>query len=407
VSNGEERLTIRTLVDEDLIGLTKLMAAAFLLDHTAGFHAYEQSVFEPSRSHGVFDDGTLVGTGQMLTRRMTLPGTGPSPIAAITSISVAPDHRRRGILSMIMREQLDTLHAGGEPLAMLWASEGGIYGRFGYGLASDFVRYRVPKGTPFRRGIELSTDRVRELPREQAMPLLRDIYRKVVPTRVGLLERTDGSWEFHLVDSENLRNGMSALRFAVHPEGFAVYRVRAGWEDRGPIAELVVVDLIATNPAAHATLLRYVLDMDLVGEVVLRLPVDEPIIHQLANPRAAMRAMIEGLWVRLVDLDQALPTRTYAIPLDVVLEVSDPVCPWNAGRWRMTVDDGGRARVRRDDAPADLTLGIDDLGAVFLGGTRLTTLAAAGRVREARPGVVARTSLAFLHSSEPACTEQF
>jgi predicted acetyltransferase len=405
--DGNQRLTIRTLTEADLDEFTRVLAAAFLIDRDDDFLAFERAVFEPSRAHGVFDGGTMIGSGEMLTRRITLPGTGPTPVAAITAVGVAPGHRRRGVLSMIMREQLTTMHDRGEAISILWASEGAIYGRFGYGLASDYVRYAVPAGSPFRPGVDVGGDRVRELPKKAAEPVLREIYRTIVPNRVGLLERTDGSWAYHLTDTEIRRKSFGTLRFAIHPQGYAAYRVRQGWQDRGPSSELIVHELIAANPTAYAALFRYLLDVDLISEVQLHQPTDDPVIHLLADPRAALRTMVEGLWVRLVDLDRALESRTYSVPLDVVLEVTDPFCPWNAGGWRLVVDSDGRARVRRDAGPADVTLGIDDLSAVFLGGTRLTTLAAAGRVRESRPGVVARMTLAFLHDGAPACTEQF
>jgi predicted acetyltransferase len=406
-SDGDQRLTIRTLTDADLNEFSALLTTAFLTDPTEDYLAYEKSVYEPNRSHGVFDGGTMIGCGELLTRTITLPGTGPSPVACVTSIGVAPGQRRRGVLSMVMRAQLGMLHEGGEPLLALWASEGGIYGRFGYGLATQVTRYKVPKGTAFRDGLDLGQDRVTEVSRDAALPVIRDLYDKVAPTRVGMLGRTDGSWTFHLLDKDFTRRGQTAFRFAMHPEGYAIYRARLSWEDRGPNSELTVHELVAATPRAYAALCRYLLDVDLVGEVVLRRPVDEPLVALLADPRAALRSVFDGLWVRLVDVDRGLMARHYAVPLDVVLEVSDAVCPWNAGRWRLVAGADGHAEVSRTSADADLALGVDDLGAVFLGGTRLTTLAAAGRVLELRPGAVARTALAFLHDQEPGCVEMF
>lgn len=406
-SDGDQHFTIRTLTDSDLTEFSQLVSAAFLTDHNEDQFNYEKSVYEPRRAHGVFDGSTMIGSGQLLSRTMTLPGTGPTPVAGVTSIAVAPGQRRRGVLSTVMRAQLTMLHEGAEPLAILWASEGAIYGRFGYGVASQWTRYHVPRGSAFRDGVDVGHDRVTEVSRDEALPVIRDLYDKVAPTQVGMLGRTDSSWTFHLTDTDFTRRGQTAYRFAVHPEGYAIYRVRFNWEDRGPRSELNVYELVANTPRAYAALCRYLLDFDLIGEMVLRRPVDEPIVHLLADPRAALRSVFDALWVRLVDVDRALPARTYAVPLDVVLEVHDPFCPWNAGRWRLVVGADGHAEMRRTDAEADLALGVDDLGAAFLGGTRLTSLAAAGRVQEARPGAVARMSLAFLHDREPGCVELF
>jgi predicted acetyltransferase len=402
-----DQLTIRTLTEADLPAFSEVLASAFLTDHSEDLLTEERTVFEPARSHAVFDGETMIGTGELLSRRLVLPGADPVPAGAVTSIGVAPGHRRRGVLSMIMRGQLELLHETGESLAVLWASEGGIYGRFGYGLATQSARVSLLRGTAFRRDVVVDPAPVRELPRERAMPLMRDIYDRVWHTRAGYLDRTDNTWEYHLHDGPSRRDGQTALRFAVHPQAYAVYRAKLDWEPRGPRGTVTVHEMTAATPAAYAAILRYLLDVDLVGEVVLRLGTDEPLVHMLADPRAATRMMFDGLWVRLVDVDRALTARRFLVPLDVVLEVADELCPWNAGRWRLVVGPDGRAEVTRTDAPADLALDVAALGAAFLGGTRLSTLAGAGRVRECRPGTLARASLAFLHDEEPRCLEVF
>ena len=406
-TSGDDQLMIRTLTDADLPAFSEVLASAFLVDHNDEFLGEERAVFEPARSHAVFDGETMIGTGQLLSRRVVLPGADAVPAGAVTSIGVAPGHRRRGVLSMIMRSQLEFLHEAGEPLAVLWASESGIYGRFGYGLGTHLARIAVPRGTAFRRDVAVDPAPVRELPRERALPFMRDVYDRVWHTRVGYLDRNERSWEYHLFDGPGRRDGQTAFRFAVHPQGYAVYRVKPDWQTRGPRSTVTVHELTAGTPAAYAAMLRYLLDMDLVGEVVLRLGADDPLVHMLADPRAAIRTVLDGLWVRVVDVDRALTARRFLVPADLVLEVEDALCPWNAGRWRLVVGEDGRAEVTRTDAPADLELDVTALGAAYFGGARLTTLAAAGRIRECRPGALARASTTFLHDDEPRCLELF
>lgn len=407
LSQADDQLTIRTLGAADLPAFSEMLASAFLMDHSDDFLATERSVFEPSRSHAVFDGDAMIGTGELLSRRVVVPGGGPVRAGAVTSIGVAPGHRRRGVLSMIMRRQLELLHEAGESLAVLWASEGGIYGRFGYGLGTQHTRVELPRGTGFRRDVVVDPAPVRELSRERALPVISAIYDRVWESRVGYLDRPGGAWEYHLFDAQENRNGQTAYRFAVHPHAYAVYRTKLDWQDRGPRSIVRVHTLVAANPEAYAAMLRYLLDLDLVGEVVLRVGTGDPLVHMLADPRAAVRTTTDALWVRLVDVGAALAARQYSVPLEVVLEVGDDLCPWNAGRWRLVGGADGRAEVTRTDAPADLALDVATLGAAYLGGARLTTLAGAGRVRECRPGVLARTSLAFLHDEEPHCPEMF
>jgi predicted acetyltransferase len=169
---------------------------------------------------------------------------------------------------------------------------------------------------------------------------------------------------------------------------------------------VVVRELVAEDDQAHAALYRYLLDLDLVVEVHHDTASDDPVWHLLGNPRLARRRVADSLWVRLVDVDRALVARSYAADVDLVLDVADDRCPWNADRWRFTVR-GGEADVRRVTAEPDVVLGVGALGAAFLGGTRLTTLARAQQVRERTPGAVSALSRAFLGDRDPHCPELF
>lgn len=110
--------------------------------------------------------------------------------------------------------------------------------------------------------------------------------------------------------------------------------------------------------------------------------------------------MVDRLWVRLVDVDRALAGRRYAAPLDVVLNVEDDFCPWNTGRYRLQAE-GNAVTCERTKAPADLRLTAAELGAAFLGGTTLASLAAAGLVEEVRPGALTHATRAFRADREP------
>ncbi|MET1075291.1 MAG: GNAT family N-acetyltransferase [Umezawaea sp.] len=399
-------LTIRTLADDDYPAFGRVLEGAFLSDPDDSDHELERPLFDLDRVHGMFDGTEMVGAAAVIGREMAVPG-GPVPVAAITSVGVKPGHRRRGVLTGLMRAQLHGLHdGGGEAVAVLWASEATIYGRFGYGPAARFTDLRLPTGAAFHPGVDVGADRVREVPAEEAMPFVRALYDRVAPTRTGYLSRTDAEWAYHLADGEKHRGGLTRYRYALHPNGYAVYRVRHARSDRGAAHELNVREITAADDVAFAVLYRYLLDVDLAAELRYFTGSGDPVLHLLADQRLARRATRDSLWVRLVDLDRALVQRGYASDVDVVLDVADDLCPWNAGRWRFTATSGEATARRVVDEP-DVALDIAALGAAFLGGTRLTTLAAAQHVRERTPGAVRALSHAFLGDVEPHCPEVF
>lgn len=402
-------LTLRPLTADDAAQYSMLLARAFL--HDGGNESMvrlNRAEVEQHLAVGVFDGDRQVGGGIILGRSITLPGGDVVPFAGVSGIAVASDYRRRGVLTRIMRDQLHGLHERrAEPFAVLWASESRIYRRYGYGEASQYTAYDLPKGSEFRPGVVLCADPVREMTLEQARPLMEEIYAKALPQQTGKLSRDSLTWDMLLRDDPAEREGLTARRFAVLPEGYACYRVRGGRDERGPSGVLAVDEVVATTAQAYTSLWRYLLDMDLVRSINGRFGSDEPLRQLVAEPEAAQWQRRAALWVRLVDLDRALVARRYAAPVDVVFEVTDEFCPWNAGRWRLRAGATGTAEVTRTDDAPDIATDILDLGAVFLGGTRLSTLAQTGRVRELTEGAVARASVAFLGEHEPDTCEVF
>lgn len=373
--------------------------------------ASERARFEAERSLIALDHGAIVATGGIFSRELTVPG-GLVAMAGVSYITVAPTHRRRGLLTRIMTRQLADLHAGGEVIAGLWASEGGIYGRFGYGSAAPRAVLTGAKPA-FRPGTDLGTGRVRRVSKDEVRPHAEAVYEQLRPRTVGHLDRSADWWERRFMDPEHHRDGATPNRYLVHEEtggtvtGFAVFRIKADWSASEPNSQVIVIDLSGTTPPAAARLWRFVLDLDLVNGFRRRLASPEdPVRHLVADPRAVRVEITDSLWIRLVDVDRALAARRYRADLDVVLEVSDEHCPWNVGRWRLI---GGRdgAQVRRTSDAPDLSLSVTELGAAYLGGTTLQALSTAGRVTEQTAGALRQTSLAMSWDSAPWCPEVF
>jgi len=318
----------------------------------------------------------------------------------------------------MMRRQLADVRDRGEPLAILWASESVIYSRYGYGRASWYLSFTLRRGegklamtAPSGSGL-----RLRLAEPEAALPELAKVYDTVLPSRPGFFGRNDAWWRSAVYDPAEERHGASPLRCllaedASGPRGYALYSGEETWTDFLPENALTVRELMAVDPAASATLWADLLSRDLTSEFrVRRRPVDDPLLYQLADPRRTRPQLTDGLWVRIIDVPCALAGRKYSCPVDVVIEVRDEILPSNAGRWRLTTTGdgpGGGSGLAASCVPAssaaDLALDVTELGAAYLGGTRLGALAGAGLVAELRPGAVRQLSAALSWDPAPWC----
>ena len=387
---------------------------------------HDLAVFEFDRSLAVFDGPHMVGTAAAFTFRMTVPG-GAVAMGGVTAVGVLPSHRRRGILSGLMRRLLAEGRERGEAVAALFASEASIYRRYGFGIATAELDLTIRRG----EGVLLEqaaasrdpAPRLRIAEPRDAVPELAKVFDFILPARPGLLARDDRWWEYVLWDPEHRRSGGSPLRCVIAedetgPRGYALFSGKPEWDDHGiPSGMLEVRELMATDPAAYSAIWNDLLTRDLVREVRARVrPADEPLLYLLADPRRARPLLLDGLWVRLVSVDRALIQRRYACTVDVVIEVADDLFADNAGRWRLRAPGpagaegaaaAAAASCERTSAPADLALPVQALGAAYLGGTRLSALAGAGLVSEMRPGAVAELSAAMSWDPAPWSTTGF
>ncbi|HYB86075.1 MAG TPA: GNAT family N-acetyltransferase [Streptosporangiaceae bacterium] len=384
-----------------------------------------QARLEYDRTAAAFDGGTIIGTAGAYSFRMRVPGA-LAAVAGVTLVAVLPSYRRRGVLSSLMRRQLDDLHERGEAVAALFASEAGIYGRFGYGPASWQAAYslragegRLAPGVPTDEGLRL---RIAEP--ESARAELAKVYEAVLDERPGVFARSEAWWDRALADEPEDRDGASPLRCvlaedAAGPRGYVLFSGRGRWDEETflPDGTIDLRELFAADPAATAALWGDLLSRDLTSEFRAWLrPVDDPLLHLLADSRRLRTRISEGLWVRLVDVPRALAQRRYASPVDVVIEVTDELCAWNRGRWRLTAGNapeaggpapGAAATCEPATGPADVALPVRALGAAYLGGTRLGPMAAAGLVAELRPGALAPLSAALAWDPAPWCPMMF
>jgi predicted acetyltransferase len=393
------QLTLRQLTPADAeqaLDLVELVFLAQPLDEAQRAVHTEELELDRGRATGVFDGDELVGLGSITPVKLTVPG-GVLPMAGVLIIGVKATHRRRGIMSRLIGHQLHAVHDQGlEPMAGLTASESVIYGRFGYGQATYQAIFTVPRHRAALRAVGGTDEvRVRLVPTQDSIAFREAILARQAVSRPGMVAGPESWGRARALDLPSWRGGRSRLRTVLAERGgrvvgFARYRTR---EDAGPATE--VDEIHADDAAAFVALARYLLDIDLTTcTKFFRQPVDSPLMYLLADMRSADMGVSDGLYLRLVDVDRALAGRTYAAPLDVVLEITDELCPWNAGRWRLAGDQK-TAECVRTSAPADLAIDIRELAAVYLGGTTLAALDQAALVTELRPGAITEASLAF------------
>jgi predicted acetyltransferase len=365
----------------------------------------ERMLIPDGRMHVAVADGEIVGGAGAFQFDITTPG-GPVRAAGPTVVGVLPTHRRRGVLRELMRAQLDDVHERGEPIAVLWASDGRIYGRFGYGLASicgdlgisrDHAGFAAPvewDGAP------------RLVDAAEAATLFPRVYEQVRPVTPGLLSRRQDWWEKRtLADSEWRRDGGGELAYAVLerdgvPEAYALYRLNFSYTDGVPSGKVVVLEAMGISPAATAAVWRFLLDIDWMATIEAELlPVDHPLLLLVAEQGRMNFRVGDGLWARLVDVGAALAARGYAGEDELVFAVSDSFCPWNDACFSL---DG----VKTMSSP-DLRLSVDALGSTYLGGFTFSDLLRAGRVEELTEGAIARADALFRADRKPWCPEIF
>jgi predicted acetyltransferase len=407
-------IDIRPITPEQGDEFSAVMATAFGEEFTEEELADHDRWFEYDRSIGAFDGDRIVGTGGAYSMDLTLPGLATIPIGGLTAISVLPTHRRRGILRSMIAYHFQEVEGRGELVSALGASESLLYGRYGYGMATSFADYEIdPRRGQFLRPFA-GRGRLRLLEPEETAKLLPPFYDRYRRGQPGELSRPQVWWDTYARNPEWGRHGASRHYDVVYEsepgrvDGWLGYRVEARWPN-GMAANVVRVrNLVGLTPEAEGGLWRYILDLDLAGTIkLLDRPVDDPVRWRLADPRRLQVTHVgDQLWVRLLDLPGALAARRYAVSGSLVLEVTDALRPRNQGRFRLEGGPDG-ATCAPVAASPDLALDVADLGAAYLGGTSLASLARAERVAELTPGALLHADRMFAADPPPICTTHF
>jgi predicted acetyltransferase len=358
------------------------------------------------RMHAAFEDGTIVGGAGAFPFEMSVPG-GELRCGGVTVVGVYPTHRRRGALRAMMDAQLRDMHERGEPIAALWASEETIYGRYGYGIASTMGDIALPREwASFAEPLE-RRGTVRFVEPEEAATLFPPVWEALMRQRPGMFRRTESWWRLRTTRIPDEQKDNPARFVVLEQDGeaqaYAIFKSEMKFGRGVPASTLNVREAIATTPQATAEIWRFLLDIDWQATITTSLlPPDHPLFLLLASPRRADYKVIDGLWVRLVDVGAALSGRAFAGDGSIVFDVRDAMCPWNEGRWRVSPD--GAART---DDDAEIALDVATLGSAYFGATSFAQLSGALRLEEISLGAVDRADALFAWRPLPWCPEIF
>jgi len=390
---------LRCARPDEFAKITELDGAAFGFHYSAEDREEAQFDVDLERMLVAVDGDRIVGASCELGLDLSLPGGTSAAVTGLTWVSVDITHRRQGILRALVERQVREAHDQAVPAIILTASEGGIYGRYGFGSASDVRKLLVD-----RRGARLvnrvPATGVTRMATDEARDVLPGIYERWFAQTPGAVARDESHWKLALGDRETHRHGMSGLFHLVHRDGYVSYRIKVNWNDGHPQNNCWLVDYIVVTRQAHAALWQTLFGMDLAATIEsYRVPMDDPLPWLLADPRQVRTGELnDGLWVRPADVAGLLARRRYAVELDLVVGVRDPLLGDAAYRLLGGPDGATCSRV---NAEPDVEFGVDDVGALSLGGRRLAPLIWSGRARCTDAALASRLDRAFLADVAP------
>lgn len=404
-----DEIVTRTISQDEALPFRRAVRAGFAQPETSDEDpSWARDATAPyDRARAAFDGDTMVATLRSFPNELTVPGGAQVPVGAVTAVTCQATHRRRGLLTRMMRDDLTESKERGEVADVLIASEYPIYGRFGYGPAVETTSWELDTAKArMEYGGEGSIEFVSN---EQFRAEAPAIFDRVRRGRPGMIDRDDLDWDF-LADlrrppEEKPWHGFRVLCRDADgvAQGWASYTVKDDWQNLVSHSSAEVSGLLASTSAVQARLVRFLSELDLITRVVFRdRPADELLPHLLANARAARQTHRgDFLWVRLLDVPRALMARTYEATGRVVLEVVDDE-GLAGGRYALDASPGG-VSCRSTSETADLTLPVRTLAAAYLGGYRLDTLARAGWA----DGDVGVLSTLLASSRTPWCNTWF
>lgn len=368
---------------------------------------------ELDRTVAAFVDGEIVATGRNYTLELTMPGLITVPTGGISWISTRPTHRRQGLLKRVMRHLVEESRERGELASLLTASEGGIYARFGYGVASKIATFEFPRdGAIFQDPLPKGA-RLRMVEPDVARPVATALFERIRRERTGTVSRPAVWWVDEWASEDWIdpkRRFDVLLDIDGEPAGHAIYAIEGDWREGFTQKVVAVRDLLAVSPEAELALWQYLTNIDQTIAVrAWNRPLDDALPWLLTDVRHVRTTNVRDfLWLRPIDTAALLGSRTYGCDGTLSLAVTDPFLELEPTVGTFTLDGGpDGAKCLRSDAEPDLVLDASRLGAIVLGGVRPSVLVRAGRLQVRDPNVLARADAMLGADRDPYASTWF
>jgi predicted acetyltransferase len=400
-------LAIRNIRDDEVETFRAAVMMAFGddLDVDPNGPARTRALIDLAQVWAVFDGTTIAGTAATLDFGVVVPGGAVVQMAGLTNVMVRPTHRRRGLLRQLMQQHLDDARTRKYPLSGLWSSEASIYGRFGYGVAAESDVLEVVDARTVHL-VPREVDALDWIDGDRAREMLPAIYARATAQRPGALTRSEVWWrERRFLEAPFMRGGASMRRHVVARRGdelvgYVQFRQRSAWTDGMPSGKVEIIELIAVDARAEASLWQLALQIDLFPHVSWwNAPTDDMLAWAATNPRQVRRRRVDALWLRVEDVAAALTARTYSADGELRFSI-------DGEPWELVVREGRAARCVRSDGVPELVMQRDALGALYLGGVSASRLARAERITGSA-AVLARADRMFASPVAPWCPELF
>jgi predicted acetyltransferase len=364
---------------------------------------------QPEWTTCAFVDGRIAAVMAAFPFTMRWNGA-PVAVAGITDVGTDPEFRRRGLLRRLKEHGFREQRERGQYLAILWASMGAIYQRFGYGLASTDARYEFDPRQAALVDDVASRGSVRLTPADEALPELKRAYRTFATPRTLALHRADVAWRYLLRGgAKDARRHVAVYRDGDGaPTGYVVFGTKEvpARSEPAPDQEMDVHEFVAADRDAFRGLWEFIRAHDLVARVHMRVAEDDPAPALMLEPRALRRRTADGIWMRIVDVERALPLRRYGEAGALTLTVRDDLCDWNDGTFRIETDGASAEAGRTTDAP-DLTLPVRSLAMLASGHYSATQLERWGQLETRHADALRTADRLFATEYRPHCLDGF